>query len=218
MAVKLGKLDALCLFFNLDFVLPQPHDGPAATGATQLLPRVPLSASPSAFPKEIPVMPLFPISLALLVVLAFLGWTMVGEAARGERWITLSRTCTDSPDEVWARIEAAWAKSALTFEPVRILPESSATEKSFTLNVEDRVFRTRLKRLANLEPFSLTLTCVEANGQTFPLGRDHRKIWQVVPYRGGSLIRIAATFKAPPSAILQAIFTFRRQLAMVAKG
>lgn len=162
-------------------------------------------------------MQFLPFTLALLAVVAFLGWTMIGEAARGGRWITLSKACPDSPDAVWSRIEAAWAKNALTFEPVRILPESSPAEKAFTLQVEDRVFRTRLKRLSSHEAHSLTLTCVEANGQAFPLSRDHRKIWQVVPYRGGSLIRIAATFKAPPGAILQAIFTFRRQLALVAK-
>ena len=163
-------------------------------------------------------MQFLPFTLAILVVTAFLGWTMVGEAARGGRWITLSKASPDSPDEVWQRIEAAWTKNALTFEPVRILPESSAAEKSFTLTVEDRVFRTKLRRLPNHEAHCLTLTCVEANGQAFPLSRDHRKIWQVVPYRGGSMIRIAATFKAPPGAILQAIFTFRRQLSIIARG
>jgi hypothetical protein len=163
-------------------------------------------------------MPFALIALLVIAALAVSCWTMVSEAAEGKRWITLSRTCPDSPDEVWSRIEAAWAKSALTFEPVRILPDSRPTEKTFTLTVEDRQFKTTLRRLANLEPRSLTLTCIAANGQPFPLSRDHRKIWQVVPHGNGSLIRVAATFQAPPSAIMQAIMTFHRQLRMLARA
>lgn len=161
-------------------------------------------------------MPLVTSTFVILAALAFSCWTLVSEAARGMRWITLSVKCPDTPEAVWSRIETAWTKSALTFEPVRILPESSAMEKSFTLSLDDRVFRTKLRRLSPGQALSLAITCTAANGQPYPLSIDHRKIWQVVPYQGGSIIRIAATFKAPPSAILQAIFTFRKQLRIVA--
>lgn len=158
------------------------------------------------------------IALACFVLTAsflYAGWTLIADAARGERWITLSRKSHEKPEAILQRIEEAWKKSALTFEPVRILPESSAKEKTFTLQVEEREFRTTLRRLPGNGGNEVVLTCIKANGQPFPLGRDHRKIWRVEPRGDGSLVRIAVTFKAPPAAILQAIFTFRKQLQRI---
>lgn len=158
------------------------------------------------------------LALACFVLTAsflYAGWTMISDAARGERWITLSRKSSDAPDVVRRRLEEAWTSSALTFEPVRILPESTAEVKSFSLVVDDREFRTTLRRLPAAD---LMLTCLSANGKPYPLGRKHRKIWNVVPHGTGSLVRIAVTFQAPPGAIVQAIFTFRKQLLKIAKA
>lgn len=159
------------------------------------------------------------VALACFVLTAsflYAGWTLISDAARGERWITLSRKSNEAPEALRKRLEEAWKKTALTFEPVRILPESTDTVKTFTLQVEEREFRTTLKRLPAAEADDLILTCVAANGQPFPLGRDHRKIWRVEPRGKGSIVHVAVTFKAPPGAIVQAIFTFRKQLQIVA--
>lgn len=158
-------------------------------------------------------------SLVALVIAAALGlacWNMITEAARGERWITLSRTTKHRPEAIWARVEDSWNKTALTFEPVRILPESTAAQKTFTLQVEDHEFRTTLLRHPPGVPRELAITCLSANGVAYPLGRDHLKIWSVEPAGIGAVVRIAVKFHAPPGAIVQAIFTFSRQLRLIA--
>ena len=155
------------------------------------------------------------IGLVLVVALAYASWTLITEAAGGQRWITLKRSSSLSPEQAWRRIEQAWIDSALTFEPVRILPDSTDTQKNFSLVVNDRDFRTSLKRFPPADPRSMTITCISANGVPFPLGRGHRKIWRVEPRGAGSVIHIAVTFQAPPQAIVQAIFTFSRQLRLI---
>lgn len=159
------------------------------------------------------------VSLAALVIAAALGlasWTMISEAARGERWITLSRTTNQRPEAIWQRVEDSWTKTALTFEPVRILPESTVSQKTFTLQVDDHEFRTTLLRHPPGQPRELAITCISANGISYPLGRDHLKIWSVEPAGIGAVVRISVKFNAPPGAIVQAIFTFSRQLRLIA--
>lgn len=158
----------------------------------------------------------FPLTvLAIAASLGFSCWTMITEAARGERWITLSRTTKYRPEAVWQRVEDSWSKTALTFEPVRILPESTANQKTFTLQVDDHEFRTTLLRHPPGQPRELAITCIKANGVPYPLGRDHLKIWSVEPAGIGAVVRVAVKFNAPPRAIIQAIFTFSRQLRMI---
>nr|WP_316654447.1 hypothetical protein [uncultured Gellertiella sp.] len=158
------------------------------------------------------------IALVIIIALGFAGWSMISEAARGQRWIILSRRSSRSPESIWHQIEERWSTTALTFEPVRILPDSTELMKNFSLVVDDREFRTSLMRMPPQKPRSLTITCVSANGRPFPLGKQHRKIWQVEPDGTGALIRVAVTFQAPPAAILQAIFTFRHQLSLLASA
>lgn len=156
------------------------------------------------------------IGFAVTAALLYSSWKLVDDATRGERWITLKRRSRRSPEAIWRDIEQAWVDNALTFEPVRILPDSTDSQKSFTLVFEEREFRTRLERLPPSEPRSITITCVNANGQSFPLGRDHRKIWRVEPEGAGAMIHVAVKFRAPPQAIMQAIFTFGRQIRLLA--
>ncbi|MBB4064582.1 hypothetical protein [Gellertiella hungarica] len=161
-------------------------------------------------------MPISLFGLLLVPVLAFSSWRLVEDASHGGRWITLKRRSRRSPEKIWSDIEKGWTDHALTFEPVRILPDSTDTLKSFALSVDDREYRTSLQRLPPSAPRSLTITCVKANGQPYPLGRHHRKIWRVEPNGAGSMIHVAVTFQAPPFAIMQAIFTFSRQLRLLA--
>lgn len=161
-------------------------------------------------------MPFPLIGFAVTAALIYSSWKLVDDAARGERWITLKRRSRRSPESIWRDIEQAWIDNALTFEPVRILPESTDMQKSFSLVFEERDFRTTLQRLPPSEPRSITITCVKANGQSFPLGRDHRKIWRVEPNGAGSMIHLSVRFHAPPQAIMQAIMTFGRQIRVLA--
>lgn len=155
------------------------------------------------------------IALIAIPAIVLACWSMIREAARGERWITLSRKSDLSAETIWRRIEERWKQTALTFEPVRILPDSTDSLKNFSLVVDNREFRTSLQRMPPVDPRSLTITCISANGTPFPLGREHRKIWLVEPNGTGSIVRIAVTFKAPPGAIIQAILTFRHQLSVI---
>lgn len=157
--------------------------------------------------------------MMMLAACGFLyaGFSLVREAGRGQRWIVLRRRTSRPPGEIWRMIERHWDKDALTFQPVRIDPESTASRKIFSADLGGRTHRTTIEHQPSDRPMMLAVTCTSANSIAYPLGRDHRKVWVVRSLADGRTeVMVAVRLVAPAGAIFQAIRSFSRQLDAIA--